>query len=949
MKTLLKAVRSRATQAATWMTILGICAGAAVAQTPAARITAAISSGSRTTLEGSRPPAARAANDTGRLAATTKLQGVTITFARSDAQEAALQELLAAQQNTASPLYHQWLTPDQFAARFGMADADLAKVEAWIEQQGMTVDRVARSKNSISFTGTAAQIEAAFATELHTYNVNGVSHFAPSTDLAIPAAMASSVSAVTHLSDFKPRPHVKVRPLSAQPKFTSSQTGSHYLTPGDIETIYNIKPAYTQGYTGAGQAIAVVGQSYVDLSDITAFQAAAGLTAKAPTLVLMPNSGTAAVSSGDEVESDLDLEYSGAIAPGATIYLVYTGNSTTVGAFDALTYAVDEDIAPIISSSYGDCETDLGTTFYTQYNASLEQAATQGQTVISAAGDDGSTDCYEDTNLTTTQREALAVDFPASSQYVTGIGGTEFPTADVASTNTTFWSGQASTDTISSALSYIPEQVWNDDSAADGLGSGGGGVSIYTARPSWQTALTSSITGSNRLVPDVSLDASPDNAGYLYCSSDATSTGITGSCTDGFRDANDEYLTVAGGTSFGAPIFAGMVALINQSQNSTGQGVVNPTLYTLAANATTYTSAFHDITSGNNECTAGAAYCSTAGEGSFSAATGYDEASGLGSINFYNLLTSWPAATNGSSIQTATFTTLTAATSTPAASATDAITITVATASASLTTSSETVSVSVDGAVVNPALPLTNGVATYSFSSATVGSHVITATYAGDTVYAGSTGSVAVTVGGTAATTGSFTVAATSVTVASGSSVNSTVTITPSGGYTGTVEWSLTSQSTLADVCYDINSITVAGTAPVTTTLTFYTSSAACNGNAVGGTGKVRKRIATRAAQASANVAKQAPLGSVPTSIAMASLLALGFVGRRRRSVKLLLAICMLGLASFAVSGCGSSSSSTTTTTTGNQGAGTSTITITGTDANTPTITSTATLTLTIN
>lgn len=948
MKTLLEVARNRATRAATWMTILGVCVGGALAQTPTARITSAISSGSRVTLAGSHPPMARAENETGRLAGTTKLEGVTIGFAPSAAQEADLQQLMTAQQTKGSAEYHKWLTPDQFAVRFGMADSDLVKVEAWITSEGMTVTRVARSKNAISFTGTAAQIESAFSTELHTYTVNGESHFAPSADLSIPSAMASSVQAVTRLSNFKPKPHVKIRPLSIQPKFTSSQTGSHYLTPGDIRTIYDINSAYSAGYTGAGQSIAVVGQSFVNTADMTAFQTAANLTAKLPTLVLMPDSGTAEVSTNDEVESDLDLEYSGAIAPGATIYLVYTGSDTNVGAFDALVYAVDEDISPIISSSYGDCETDLGASYYNQYNLALQQAMTQGQTVISASGDDGSTDCYEDTDLTTTQREGLAVDFPASSQYVTGIGGTEFPAADVAVGNTTYWDAQASTDTISSALKYIPEQVWNDDSSADGLGSGGGGVSIYTARPSYQTALTSSISGSNRLVPDVALDASPDNAGYLYCSSDATSTGITGSCSDGFRDANDQYLTVAGGTSFGAPIFAGMLALINQSQNSTGQGLINTTLYEMAAIPTLYASAFHDITSGTNECTAGTTYCSTAGAASYTAGTGYDEASGLGSIDLYNMLTNWSTVTpSAASLLTSTFTTLTAATSTPAASASDVITISVATSSASLTTTSETVSVSVDGSVVNSALALTNGVATYTFSSATAGSHVITATYAGDSVYAPSTGTVTLTVGGTTSSTGTFAVTATSLTVASGSQGNSTVTVTPSGGYLGTVDWTLSSASTLPDVCYAISNVSVTGTTAVTTTLTFYTSSSDCNSNAVGGSGKVKRKIVTTAAKA-ANTAPAEPYRSVPVTVSVAGLLLLGFFGRRVRGVKLLMAVCALGLVSFAVSGCGSSSS-TTSTSTGTQTSGSYTITLVGTDTNTPTITSTTTLTLTIN
>ena len=445
----------------------------------------------------------------------------------------------------------------------------------------------------------------------------------------------------TNLSSFRPKPHVRRRgPQPVRPYFTSSQTGDHFLTPKDVATVYGINSAYSAGETGINQSIAVVGQSLIELSDIENFQSAAGLAIKDPTLILVPNSGAAAVSSGDESESDLDLEYSGGIATGATIYFVYVGDNPNYSVWDSINYAVENKTAPIISVTYGSCEAGLTSTDYSTLNGIFAQAASYGQSVIAAAGDDGSTDCYGETDLTTSQQEALAVDFPASSQYVTGMGGTEFPAADVASTNTTYWESASGSDVISSALSYIPEQVWNDDSSSNGISSGGGGVSTLTTRPSWQTGVTGIPSGNYRLVPDISLNSSPTNPGYLYCSSD-TSTKITGSCSHGFRDTNDEYLTVAGGTSFAAPIFAGMLAIINQKLNSTGQGVINSTLYTLAADSATYASAFHDITSGGNQCTAGSDDCSSAGASEYAATTGYDQASGLGSVNFYNLLTSW--------------------------------------------------------------------------------------------------------------------------------------------------------------------------------------------------------------------------------------------------------------------------------------------------------------------
>jgi subtilase family serine protease len=580
---------------------------------------------------------------------------MTLVFNRSAAQQADLDALLAAQQNPASPQFHQWLTPAEFGARFGMADADLAKVENWLQSQGFAVDSVSPSRDRITFSGSAATVASAFSAPLHHYMLNGNTNIAPSADITLPSALSRVVAAVTNLSDFRPRPHVlhaAARESTVRPSYTSSQTGNHFLTPLDIATIYDINPAYNGGYNGAGQSIAVLGQSLVLASDVTNFQTALGQTAKAPTLLLIPNTGNSEAYSEDESESDLDLEYTTGIAPGASIYFVYVGADETQSVFDALTYAVQNDIAPIVNISYGECEPDLGQSQYTSINNTLQQAAAQGQTVTSAAGDSGSTDCYGDGGAAANQT-ALAVDFPSSSQYVAAVGGTGFIAADVVSGDNTYFKAASGADVVSSALSYIPEQAWNDDSAAetsDPLSSGGGGVSIYTQRPSWQTGVPGIPSGTTRLVPDIALDASPNNAPYAYCSSDSSAwaSGQDASCNSGLRDSVSQDLTVAGGTSFAAPIFAGMVAIINQARGyTTGQGIVDPTLYTLASNPSTYASAFHDITVGGNYCNIGAPYCAAAVSSAYGAAPGYDTATGLGSLDFNNLLTAWPASTGG--------------------------------------------------------------------------------------------------------------------------------------------------------------------------------------------------------------------------------------------------------------------------------------------------------------
>lgn len=928
-----------------WLSALSLFTITSLAQTPAARITTEIEGAGSVAIKGTHSPMAREENDAGRVPSGTKLQGISIVFSRSAAQEADLQALIAAQQNRASPLYHKWLTPDEFAARFGVADSDIAKVESWLELQGFSVDGVSRSKNRITFSGTVEQVEAAFSIELHNYKVNGETHFAPSGDISVPAALSAVVKTVTNLSSFRPKSHVRFRaPQStAKPKFTSSQSGDHFLTPKDVATIYNINSAYNAGYTGADQSIAIVGQSAIVLSDIEKFQSAAGLSTKDPTLVLVPNSGSATVYSDDEAESDLDLEYSGGIATGATIYFVYVGNNSNYSVFDSLNYAVDNETAPVISVTYGACETAWSSTDYSTLNDIFEQAATQGQSVIAAAGDNGSSDCHGETGLTTAQQEALAVDFPASSQYVTGMGGTEFPSADVSSSNTTYWESASGSDVISSALSYIPEQVWDDDSSSSGLASGGGGVSSLTARPSWQTGVTGIPSGSYRLVPDISLDSSPYNAGYLYCSSD-TATGISGSCSHGFRDTNDDYLTVAGGTSFAAPIFAGMLAIINQKLDSSGQGVINSTLYTMAANSTTYASAFHDITSGSNECTAGSSYCSSAGASEYPATTGYDEASGLGSVDFYNLLEAWGTSATGTVAST---TTLTAATTSPASGADDTITITVASdSSSSTTTPTGTLTIVVDSTTETSSLGLSSGSATYVFSSTTTGSHTITATYSGDSTYASSSGTLTLTVTTTDKT---FTLAATNVKVSAGSSGTSTITITPANGYTGTIGWTISSSPSLSNGCFSLPSATVSSTSTVTAAMTVYTSSSACSSASVPGTGRSRKFFGTAPSAYRNALQPLSALNPAEACVALAGLLLLGLLGCLPRKLRTLAGVVLLAAVCFAALSCGGSGSGSSSSTTSYSPTGTYTVTIVGTDTSSSSITASTTMTLTVD
>ncbi len=616
--------------------------------------------------------------------------------------------------------------------------------------------------------------------------------------------------------------------------------------------------------------------------------------------------------------------------------------------------------------SYGTCETELNASTFASLESVTEQGASQGQSILAASGDTGSTACFDPngtSGLTTAQQEALSVNYPASSAYATGIGGTEFPSADVATGNSTYWQSSSGSDVVGSALSYIPEQVWNDDSAAIGnqygaqyaLSSGGGGASVFATRPSWQKGVPGIASGSYRLVPDVSLDASADSAGYLYCTSDSSSwsSGQKASCNSGFRDSSSSDLTIGGGTSFATPIFAGLLAIVNQKTNSSGLGLVNPTLYTLAANATTYATAFHDVTSGSNKCTAGTKYCSTAGAGSYSATTGYDQASGLGSVDFNNLLNAWPGGT-GSTLD-GTTTSVSAASATPASGANDVITITVAPTLSTVTAvPTGNLTITVDGTVQTPTLTLSAGAATYTFTSTTPGSHVIQASYSGDATFAASTGSVSVTVAGSTSG-GTFTLAATNISVAQGSSGPSTVTLTSQNSYAGTVSFGISTASASLQQygCYTIanTALTAGGTA--TSTLTLYTSLSACNALKGSNSSGVHSFLA-----GSGNIASsqhQPPFrGTLPLGgAAFAGLLFLGF--RRVRRHAWMLMSCLLLVAVVGLStGCGNSSgTSTSTSSTGSTSTdvakGTYTLTLTGTDTVNTSITASANLSLTVN
>ncbi len=747
--------------------LLVLCVRAQAAQPD--RITAAIDNNQTVALKGSVSPRARARFDQGPVDPSMKLEYITFQVSPSPSQQAALDELLAEQQNPKSPNYHNWLSPEQFADRFGMSRSDIAKITDWLRSEGFTIVQVARARNWVAFSGTAAQVQRSLHAQIHHYVIDGEEHFANATNVSLPTALADVVTSVRGLDDFLWKSMV-ARQRAAQSGASNdwnsfySSGGQNFLAPDDIATIYDIKPLYTAGIDGTNINLVIVGQTDILLTDITQFRTGFNL----PTIKLTQKLAAGCTDpgiTGDLVEADLDIEWSGAVARNATIFLVMC-DTNHGGVFTSLQYAIDNKLAPVISMSYGGCEPDNGQNNATRIRAIIQQANSFGITFMASSGDDGAAGC-ETGNPPATG--GLEVNLPASVPETTALGGSEFNEG-----SGTYWGSNG--PNLGSALSYIPEEGWNDTSPA-GFASSGGGKSIFFAKPAWQSG-----TDTMRDVPDVAITASADHDGYLLCTS--------GSCANGI--VNDH--TIAGGTSASSPVFAGIVVLLNQYLlkngliTTPGLTNINPTLYQLAKSNP---SAFHDITTGNNivSCTPGtpAGYpasqqCPASGKFGYTAGTGYDSVTGLGSVDAYNLATGW------SSSAAPTTTVLTISPASPVNFGT-IVTLT-ATVKPAPTVTNPPQTVTFTDAVIGTLGSGTlnsAGVATFVSSTLAAGSYSIVATYGGDTNFLGST-SAAVPYN-----VQDFKIAANPTTVAisgPGQNAMATLTITPLGGFNQTLTYS---------------------------------------------------------------------------------------------------------------------------------------------------------------
>ena len=570
---------------------------------PVNRIPALIDNSHVISLVGNRYPLALPQFDQGAAAASTPMDHMILVLKSDPAREGELEDLLAAQQDPHSPLYHQWLTPEAFADRFGVSSDDLGRIVSWLGAQGFTIDELPAGGRSIIFSGSAGQVDAAFHTAMHRYRVGGQMHLANATDPEIPQALAGVVAGISTLHDFRRQPmHSAAHAVPAY----SAGGSSYYLSPNDFSTIYDVNSLYAGGINGAGQTIAIVARCNIPISDVQTFRQTFGLAANNPT-VLVNGTNPGITSSAELDEADLDVQWSGAVAPQATIDFVVSASTNTSDGVDlSAQYIVSHNLAGVMSTSFGSCEAAMGSTERSFYNSLWQQAAAQGITAFIASGDSGAAGCDGGSESQATGGQA--VNGLCSTPYSVCVGGTEFSEG---SNGSQYWSSSNASN-WSSALGYIPEKVWNESANAGGTGlwAGGGGVSAYYTKPSWQSAPGVPADGK-RDVPDVSLTAAGHDAYLMF---------LQGT------------LVAISGTSAASPSFAGLMALVNQ-QTGSRQGNANTTFYALATlQASGGQSYFHDVTTGNN---------TVPGVTGFTAGTGYDQASGLGSVDAATLVNHW--------------------------------------------------------------------------------------------------------------------------------------------------------------------------------------------------------------------------------------------------------------------------------------------------------------------
>jgi subtilase family serine protease len=861
-------------------------------------ITQRVDEGKLVILHGNTRPEATANNDRGALPFDTRMEHMMLQLQRSPEQEKALRQYIDELETPGSPNYHKWLTAQEFGERYGLSQRDLDAITGWLTGHGLTVNVVYTNRVLIDFSGTAGQVHEAFQTEIHALDVDGVKHYANMSDPKIPAALAPAVVGVVSLHNFTPHTNYKLR---SQYTVASDE---QLVVPADLAKIYNVNPLFTAGTSGQGQTVVVIEDTNVySTTDWTTFRSTFGLstyTSGSFTQVHpAPPSGTnnctnpGVLTNGADGEAILDAEYASAAAPNAAIELASCADASSFGGLIALQNLLNESATPpaIVSISYGECEAINGAAANATYSSAYQQGVTEGVSVFVSSGDQSAASCDANDNVGTAATHGIGVSGFTSTIYNVSVGGTDFGDA-YAGTTTSYW-GSSNSTTFGSALSYIPEIPWEDSCASvlistyysasgitygtsgfcnstlgeqDFLGFGGGsggpsgcatgsatttgvvsGTCAGYAKPSWQS-LVGVPADSVRDIPDVSLFAANGVWGhaYVFCYSNP-GTGLGGEPCTGAPSG----WSLAGGTSFASPIWAGFQALINQKAGDR-QGNPNPTYYSLAkteygaSGSTTCNSTlgngvgascvFYDVTQGDMDvdCTgthncylpSGTYGVLSTSDSSYAKAygttTGWDFATGIGTVNVTNLANAWPASTTPNFTLSAAPSSVTIAqdgaggTSTITIAPTDSFT-----GSVTLTASGLPTGVTA-GFGTNPATA-TSVLTLTASGTATIGTATVTITGVSGSLTHTTTVSLTVT----GAPNFSLSATPSSVTIAQGGAGGtSTIKIADTNGFTGSVTLGATGLPTGVTAAFGTNPATA------TSVLTLTASGTATTGTA---------------------------------------------------------------------------------------------------------------------
>lgn len=566
-------------------------------------------------LHGVKPRALNGLNMAGKEDEARLLH---LSIALRLAHPLTLSELLVYQQTRGSAQYHQYLTPQSFTDQYAPSASDVAAVRAFLQQHGLKVTAIAANRLFVNTEGTVAQVEQAFGVSIVQYQLGKRLVFAPEQDPIIPDTLAATVLSIGGLDDVAAaHPNLTVKGSTAHAIAGSGTTsGASPLvvnpspvggfTPTNLRTAYDVSTLITNGGTGASQRVAVFELAPYIPSDITTYRTQYGLP-NSPINNISVDGAKVTCTSGANcdvlgvVESDLDIEVLSALAPNATLD-VYAGPNTspyTSYINDTYNAIVTRNVDKVVTTSWGVCEPGSGTSELQVLDTIFAEAAAQGQTIFAAAGDNGSDDCRSN------PQTPPSVDSPASDPYVMGVGGTAL--------------------TLSATGGYGSESVWNSH---DSTSAGGGGLSGYFAKPTWQVGggVTNSYASGQREVPDVAAEAEINTGYSIYC------TSATPQCS--WQGSPSGWMTL-GGTGGAAPLWAAITADINSYLIGKGFapfGWANPTFYTLFTGAQV-APAFRDITVGNNDSN----YGNTAYAGDYPATTCFDLTTGMGSPDVWNM------------------------------------------------------------------------------------------------------------------------------------------------------------------------------------------------------------------------------------------------------------------------------------------------------------------------